>query len=132
MEEHPPLFSPEELNGLPTLPAAAHENIVPFPVHAASSEVPPPPAIPETLVSVFNPAEMVLHPAPENTELSYAEALAKYKEMVGVKPDPELSEAAVRNAITSLENAEAENRRIRDKEALEHAEELAEQSKGWR
>lgn len=132
MEEHPPLFSSEELNGLPTLPATTHENIVPFPVPASSAEVSPHPAAPETLVSVFNPAEMVLHPAPENTELSYTEALAKYKEMVGVKPDPELSEAAVRNAISSLENAEAENRRIRDKEALEHAEELAEQSKGWR
>lgn len=132
MEEHPPLFPHEELNGLPTLPEAVHENIVPFSTPAAIPEAGPTQPAREVLVPVFNPAEIVASPAPENTELSLTDAVAKYKMLVGVKPDSDLTEAHIREVISNLDNAEKENQRIRDLEAIEHAKELAEQSKGWR
>ena len=117
MEEHPPLFTPEELNGLPTTPAIEHANVVPLEV--AQAEVPH-----EPLTPVFNPAEIVSHPAPENTTLSLADAAAKYKEMVGVWPDDGLSEDAIRKAISSIDAAEAENLRLMEITRKEDAAEM--------
>lgn len=97
MDEHPPLFPQEELNGL-TIP-------------------------PASFTPIFNPAEIVTHPAPENTQLSLADAAAKYKEMVGVWPNDELSEDAIRKAISSVDAAEAENKRLIDITRLEDQEE---------
>lgn len=133
MEEHPPLFTSEELKGVPFTPAVTHEETVAAVVTPiAEVPTPAPVATPEApLTPVFNPAEMVTHPAPENTQLSLAEAAAKYKEMIGVWPNDDLSEEHIRNAITDLKTAEEEYKRIADIERAEHLKELAEQSKGW-
>ncbi|HXK37518.1 MAG TPA: hypothetical protein VJ579_00405 [Candidatus Paceibacterota bacterium] len=121
MEDHPPLFSPEELNGLPVTPSEQHDNVITF---IPQETVPRPPiSTIAPLTPVFNPAEIVTHPAPENTQLSLAEAAAKYKEMVGVWPNDELSEETIRNAISSVDAAEAENLRLMEITRKEDAEE---------
>jgi hypothetical protein len=121
MEDHPPLFPPEELNGLPITPPGQQESPVPL----VSAELAPAPTStpPAPLTPVFNPAEIVTHPAPENTQLSLADAAAKYKEMVGVWPNDELSEENIRKAISSVDAAEAENFRLMEITRREDAEE---------
>jgi hypothetical protein len=112
MEEHPPLFTPEELNGLPETPSPTEENVVPL-MRAQ-----------DPLVPVFNPAEMVSHPAPQNTELSLADAAAKYKEMVGVWPNDELQKEDILKAISSPDAARDEHFRLMEITRREDAEEL--------
>jgi hypothetical protein len=125
MEQHPPLFGPEELEETPLTP-------------------------------LFNPAEMVIHPAPASVppvesevqgereyalyqkflmstgDPQHAELAVKYKKMVGANPSSDFTKNDLSRITLTPENAKSEFDRLEATEREEHAQELLEQSKGWR
>ncbi len=126
MEEHPPLFSQEELDGLPESPAETHQNIVSFPgVQQQEANTQP-------LVPVFNPTETVSHPAPVNTEPTLIDMATRYKEMIGVWPDDEMTKEQLAQATKDADAAEQEFKRLRDLEIAERQQENDELYKRWK